>query len=544
MLTFHGMEQNEAEERSRLDQLKQLTGMTLLSLTHIPDEQFDEIVKVVKNFFGVYFDIRDEYTYAELLDKMIHFGLDDTTGELISKFIETLSNILYKDYKVTSSDVSDLKNRFVELVNHLTPEDTKSVQAAKKQPVLGLFGKSKPEPHLVTTPDNLEKEIGLLEKILAKTNPPKSQVIQLKLESLKGDLKLWKVDPKSIDLSQINLKLDGLKKELPQQNKELDDLEAQAVDVNKLITDEPNGTKADLLKKQMEYIQGELKELRAGHGDIKQVKIKLDALKAMASQKPVAIDPFAQFESQIAELEKALAAIDSKKSGFLKLELDTLKGDLKLMKTDPKSFNAAELTNKIDGLRARITGKPIPIQKPAAETKVIEKPKPIEQPKENVPPPLPNNIESEITQIESLVASSGDLGIKGNFIRIELESLKNDLKLFKVDPKAVNLDRVDEKIRSIKKMLGQTRVEIKPSDEKVVAQPITSAEADMLQLEKLVSEAEKKGSKNPFLRLEFESLKADFDLMVADPRALELSAVVSKIQAMKERFKKLGLLVK
>ena len=538
------MEQKEVEERSRLEQLKQLTGMTLLSLSHIPDERFDETVKVIKNFFGVYFDIRDEYTYAELLDKMIHFGLDDTTGEMISKFIETLSNILYKDYKITSSDVSNLKNRFIELVNHLAPEDTKPTQSAKKQPVFGLFGISKSEPHLVSTPENLEKEIALLEKILVETNPPKSQVIQLKLESLKGDLKLWRVDARAIDVSQMNLKLDGLKKELPQHNKELDDLEAQANDTGKQIAAEPSGNRADLFKKELESVQGEIKELRAGHGDIKHLKAKLDALKAMMSQKPPVVDPVAQFDAQIAELEKAISSMDSKKSGFLKLELDTLKGDLKLMKTDPKSFNAAELTNKIEGLKARISGKPVPIQKPAAETKSIEKP--VEQPKESVPEkaPMPSNIESEITQIESLIASSGDLGIRGNFVKIELESLKNDLKLFKVDPKAVDQGRVDEKIKSIKKLLGQTKVEKKPSDEKTVAEPIAAAEAEMLQLEKLVNEAEKKGSKNPFLRLEFESLKADFDLMVADPRALELSAVTRKVQAMKERFKKLGLLVK
>ena len=85
------------EEKEEIDpiEIQELREMSLLSLSHTPDESFDEIMKIVKNFWGVFFKIEDEYTFSDLEEKIEEFGIDEEVKEELLTLIGKLKKICY-----------------------------------------------------------------------------------------------------------------------------------------------------------------------------------------------------------------------------------------------------------------------------------------------------------------------------------------------------------------------------------------------------------------------------------------------------------------
>ncbi len=272
------MEKKEGEQGSnnihKSQQLEQLREMSLLSLSHTPDDQFDEIIKIIKNFLGFYFDFKHEYTYSELKERALKYGLDEATREKLNRFIDQLCEILYKKDEVTEKDSIKVKEEFQRIIDALVPLGDKqphSMITSREKTKFHLFGLLKPrkpkvlemlerEPKQITIEEakpevkvtkpevklpkikpkqtskpvepkkpvavtkqapskeinKLKAQIATLEKLVeraskrGKANP----FLQLELESLKGDFNLFVVDPEAIDKNTIVEKIATIKSRL------------------------------------------------------------------------------------------------------------------------------------------------------------------------------------------------------------------------------------------------------------------------------------------------------------------------------------------
>jgi len=261
-------------EEKASDKLLELKEMSILSLSHTSPENFYDVIKIIKNFFGVFLDIKDEYTYGDLLDRIKQAGLGEELQERISKFIGRLSYMLYKKASPTESDYLRLKQEFTGLINELVPESSTTQPALKPRPKLLsrlLHHKNKPatpqteapqkpvEPDVQTKPSlnadgetknqkkipqepiaepetqikegtnqikipkekpekaqaskssNIESQINQLESAISKLNSANTQFLELELESIKGDYGLFLLDNSAIDEKAIQSRINKLK---------------------------------------------------------------------------------------------------------------------------------------------------------------------------------------------------------------------------------------------------------------------------------------------------------------------------------------------
>ena len=224
------MEKKEGDKEDRFLELKQLKEMSLLSIAHTPASDMDEIIKIIKNFFGVYFDIKYEFTYSELIDIANSYGLDEHPLNQLTEYVNRLKQMLYIKQTITDSDLEYIKSGITKLITELVP-DTVSQPVEKKHGLLeGILphrhekaASAKPvftakaldaQQHAQIKPKRVDKrlleletQIAGLEKQIADANP----FIKLELESLKGDLGLYKADPSTTDPTTLFEKLNTLK---------------------------------------------------------------------------------------------------------------------------------------------------------------------------------------------------------------------------------------------------------------------------------------------------------------------------------------------
>ena len=235
------------EEKEEIDpiEIQELREMSLLSLSHTPDESFDEIMKIVKNFWGVFFKIEDEYTFSDLEEKIEEFGIDEEVKEELLTLIGKLKKMLYIQQEVKPKDGEFLKEEFLKLVDKMTPE-RQILAEPKKKPMMDkftpphLFHKeqkplldipesidekevtSKPveEPPIFEKPKpvkgmkDLTKELSSLEKEISKKK--NNQFLMLEFESIQGDVELFAIDQTSVNIQDIKGKIETLKRRVAQ----------------------------------------------------------------------------------------------------------------------------------------------------------------------------------------------------------------------------------------------------------------------------------------------------------------------------------------
>ena len=221
------MEKKEGDKEDRSLELRQLREMSLLSIAHTPASDIDEIIKIIKNFFGVYFNIKYEFTYSELIDIANSYGLDEHSLNQLTEYVNRLKQILYIKQTITDSDFEYIKSGITKLITELVP-DTASQPVEKKHGLLeGILSHGHDKPAFakpVFTPKSLnvqpkkhakvdkrllelQTQIARIEKQIPNANP----FIKLELESLKGDLELCKADPSTIDPTTLFEKLNTLR---------------------------------------------------------------------------------------------------------------------------------------------------------------------------------------------------------------------------------------------------------------------------------------------------------------------------------------------
>ena len=248
------MEKKEGEE-DRSTQLRQLKEMSLLSLSHTESEDIDGVIKILKNFFGILFNIKDEYTYSELNNIATASGLDEDTLNRVTDYLNHIKHVLYIKEKTSSTDMEYIKSELIDLIKSIVTENV----ALEKQIKKNIFSKFQTERKLpkqespITPNDkkkplsdpiekkeklskpiiqplleekheseklikkpllksskklDIEAELVELEKQILKLDNP---FVKLELESLKGDITLYNADPNSIKPEDIKNKLETLK---------------------------------------------------------------------------------------------------------------------------------------------------------------------------------------------------------------------------------------------------------------------------------------------------------------------------------------------
>ncbi len=255
---------NESEDKET--KLRELKEMSLLSLSHASLDDFEEITKIIKNFFAIFFDIKEEFTYSELLRLAESAGIPKDKHSKLTILVNKLNEVLYKKEKVTKSDAEKIRDMFIDVMNVMVPEEKPAEIITVEKPKAGfslippiklpqlnlpkLQIIPKPKQQLVReipkkevklkegikTPETkiqqkkeqgiakeenyskkiieLGAKVAALEKMLAKTKSKSNPFLELQLEAIKTDMHLLSTDPKAISLDELRNKINALKSKI------------------------------------------------------------------------------------------------------------------------------------------------------------------------------------------------------------------------------------------------------------------------------------------------------------------------------------------
>lgn len=213
------------------EQLKQLKEMSLLSLSHTPVSEYEEIVKIIKNFFGVFFGINDEYTYSELAQRVSTAPIEEAVKQRIVQLIQDINTLLYSSEEVYVDGFSEIKRDFEGIIEELVPESHgQSKRVISTKPIvqtvppqsqdeflagaakIGSSLRSESEPPQINL---LRKELGELEGMAKSFGSEIAKDFALiELESVKGDIALLEADPSSVKPEQISERLSRIRQRL------------------------------------------------------------------------------------------------------------------------------------------------------------------------------------------------------------------------------------------------------------------------------------------------------------------------------------------
>jgi hypothetical protein len=242
---------------NREDLLRNLRDMTEISLSHMPLDQFDETIKILKAFLGEFFGIQNEYTFGELQDKVDTSPINDQIKEQVISLTNRINKTLYTKNEIKEKETQPIREEFEEIMKILVPQKgnfttvipeekfalkkifhKKEELPAEKRDMLVANAKEesihevdKPKETIVEEkpsfkaivpeekptfikPDReLGKDIEKIKTSFSKLENP-NQFLELEIKSLESSYKIYLANPNEEQKAKIKLKIKKLNSRL------------------------------------------------------------------------------------------------------------------------------------------------------------------------------------------------------------------------------------------------------------------------------------------------------------------------------------------
>jgi hypothetical protein len=301
----------ESEEHDKLRELKE---MSILSLSHTSPDSFSDIIKIIKNFFGVYFDIKDEFTYGDMLDKMEQLGLGEDQKQAISQFIGKLSYILYKKPSSDSSDYAKVKQGFQEIIESLVPES------------------SLPKPEI-------QEKQGLFSKLLHKQAEHEAQTKAVAAGAPMQALSEQQTGNAGADSQTKKEPQAGLAPPEPSSSERASPQQQEH---------KPKALQANLQKSRTERADAEQEKPKPQKTDQKTQGLQ----ERYSGPQPLKAE--GAIEARLKQLETEISKLAPKQAEFLEIELESIKGDYGLYLLDSSAVDKNTVLERLKKLSSRL----------------------------------------------------------------------------------------------------------------------------------------------------------------------------------------------